>query len=57
MINIAALLKEFLLEVSRRRLGYGKYSNIVRTQIEIISDPNYLVHILLSSLKDNFQGT
>ena len=57
MINIAALLKEFLLEVSRRRLDYGKYSNIVRTQIEIISDPNYLVHILLSSLKDNFQGT
>ena len=57
MINIAALLKEFLLEVSRRRLDYGKYSNIVRTQIEIISDPNYLVHILLYSLKDNFQGT
>ena len=57
MINIAALLKEFLLEVSRRWLDYGKYSNIVRTQIEIISDPNYLVHILLSSLKDNFQGT
>ena len=25
---------------------YRKYPNLVRTQIEIISDPNYLVRIL-----------
>ena len=25
---------------------YGKYPNLVRTQVEIISDPNYLVRIL-----------
>ena len=26
--------------------GYRKYPNLVRTQVEIIFDPNYLVHIL-----------
>ena len=25
---------------------YQKYPNLVRTQVETISDPNYLVHIL-----------
>ena len=25
---------------------YRKYPNLVRTQVEIISDPNYLVRIL-----------
>ena len=25
---------------------YRKYPNLVRYQVEIISDPNYLVHIL-----------
>ena len=26
--------------------NYHKYPNLVRTQVEIISDPNYLVRIL-----------
>ena len=28
------------------RLKYRKYPNLVHTQVEIISDPNYLVRIL-----------
>ena len=28
---------------------YHKYPNLVRTQVEIISDPNYLVRILFKS--------
>ena len=27
-------------------MQYGKYPNLVRTQVEIISDPNYLVRFL-----------
>ena len=27
-------------------VNYRKYPNLVRTQVEIISDPNYLVRIL-----------
>ena len=27
-------------------VNYRKYHNLVRTQVEIISDPNYLVRIL-----------
>ena len=38
---------------SKKRNTYRKYSNLVRTQVEIISDPNYLA----SSLTYNFQGT
>ena len=33
--------------------SYRKYPHLVRTQVEIIFDPNRLV---ASSLKDNFQG-
>ena len=28
-------------------MRYRKYPNLVRTQVDIISDPNYLVRILL----------
>ena len=28
------------------KIVYCKYPNLMRTQAEIISDPNYLVHIL-----------
>ena len=35
------------------KLIYRKYPNLVRTKVEIISDPNYLVP---SSLKDNFKA-
>ena len=35
-------------------MTYCKSPNLVRTQVEIISNPNYLVRILF---EDNFQGT
>ena len=35
-----------LLQSERKRFYYRKYPKLVCTQVEIISDPNYLVRIL-----------
>ena len=33
-------------ETQKTNADYRKYCNLVRTQVEIISDPNYLVRVL-----------
>ena len=46
--------KDFFKEIALSVLLYRKYSNLVHTQVEIISDPNYLVRILF---ENNSQST
>ena len=43
MLFIKAIYKFCVISTEKY---YRKYSNLVRTQVEIISDPNYLVRIL-----------
>ena len=45
VVWIFILSKMFLKQFSLHS-RYRKYPNLVRTQVEIISDPNYLVRIL-----------
>ena len=40
------MFSSYILNYFQYPLHYRKYPNLVRTQVEIISDPNYLVCIL-----------